>query len=114
MINTTGAHRCAGYPQGVECMIDVPLDTIFCRTCRERRQREFAEGIRDMPLDHVGIVLDNFDFEGVHVLCKCGGVPDTAQHKMSLLHRKWEWMQTFGADAERARIGERAQPREAG
>jgi hypothetical protein len=108
----TGAHRCAGYPEGVECMIDVPLDTIWCRTCRERRQKELAAGIRDMPLNHVGIVLEGF--EDVHVVCKCGGVPDSAQHTMSLLHRRWEWMQTFGADAEHARIDQRAQPREAG
>lgn len=99
-------HRCNGFPEYFDCGVTLDGDAIFCRDCRERRQRELAAGLIG-GFEPIADVLDRFD--GAHALCQCGGLLDANMHRLSLLHRKWEWEQAFGASAT---IEQRAQPRE--
>jgi hypothetical protein len=90
-----GAHRCAGFPEGHECMADIPVDDIWCRSCRTRRQAELVAGIG--PMVHVGIVL--VDFDDPRPMCKCGGDATSADHEHSLLHRRWVWAESAANQA---------------
>ena len=87
-----GMHYCTGHPVGMGCPVQIPADRIFCHSCKARRQEELALGISDLPFSAVGIVLDSLE---VYPTCSCGGDATAPLHKISLLHRRWEWNQKY-------------------
>lgn len=91
-----GMRRCMGHPLGYDCMLDVPEDWIYCRDCRLRRQKELAEG---MPPNFVPVRELLTSFEDSRPICECGGDPTAPLHRISLLHRKLEWIQAQAAAA---------------